>query len=496
MDRAAPTPLGGTAGRARGANSAAASGIAAFFDRFAADEQEWRRRNRGYHALVESILKFHVRPGATVLEVGCGSGDLLAALEPRVGVGVDVSPGMVSTARARHPGLEFHVAAGEAYADGGPFDYIVLSDLVPYAEDLLALLKNLARMSHPGTRVIVHSYSEMWRPVIRAAELTRLKHPKPIRNWVTAEDMRNLLAVAGFEIVTRSRRILVPKRIPTFTTFANGVLANVWPFSLLTLTWWIVARPRPVGELDTTVSVVVPCRNEAGTIGEIVARVPELGKETEIVFVEGGSTDDTQDEIRRQIELHPERRMSLHVQEGRGKADAVRLGFARADGDVLMILDGDLSVAPETLPDFYAAITGGAAEVVNGSRLVYGMERGAMQFLNVIGNKFFSLVFSWLIGQPVKDTLCGTKVVRRADYERIASLNDEFGADDPFGDFDILLGAAQATLKIVDLPVRYYARTYGRTNISRFRHGLLLLRMTVVGFSRLKIRPVRVRLRS
>jgi glycosyltransferase involved in cell wall biosynthesis len=241
------------------------------------------------------------------------------------------------------------------------------------------------------------------------------------------------------------------------------------------------------------VSVVVPCRNESGNIAEIVRRVPELGTGTEIVFVEGGSTDDTRAEIERQIELHPERQIALHLQEGSGKADAVRLGFVRARGDVLIVLDADLTVAPEDFPKFYEALAAGRAELVNGSRLVYGLEPGAMRFLNLIGNKAFSLLLSFLTGQYVKDTLCGTKALRRVDYDEIAAGQDALGTPDPFGDFDLLLGAARLGLKIVDLPVRYGARRYGSTNISRFRNGWQLLRMTARAFWRLRVVPILMR---
>ncbi len=467
--------------------------LAAFFDEFSPVAERWARRNRAYHGLIASIMRFLVPRGSSVLEVGSGQGDLLAALEPSRGVGIDISPRMTDAARARHPDLEFHCAAGETFCRDEKFDYIVLSDLVPFAHDLLAIFQQAAQMSHARTRVVIHSYSQVWRPAIRLAELVRLKPRKPIRNWVTAEDLRNLLDLAGFDVVSTSRRILFPKRIPLLSTFLNGVVANVWPFTLLTLTYWLVARPRPVPAADpSTVSVIVPCRNEAGTISEIVGRVPELGAGTELVFVEGHSTDDTLDEIERQIRAHPERRIKLFVQSGTGKADAVRLGLSHATGNVLIILDADLTVAPEDLPKFHEALAGGRAELVNGSRLVYDLEPGAMRFLNVAGNKAFSLLFGFLIGQYVKDTLCGTKALLRSDYEAIARGRVEFGDLDPIGDFDLLLGAAKLGLKITDLPVRYGARRYGETNISRFQHGWLLLRMAVIAFRKFKVDPVRL----
>ena len=461
--------------------------LAAFFDDFAAEEQRWRRRNRTYHRLVEQVFRFQIPPGKSVLEIGSGSGDLLAALEPSVGVGVDVSPGMIALARERHPQLHFQVAAGEELDLVQTFDYVVLSDLMPFVHDIAALLERVAAHSHPRTRVVVNAYSRAWRPVIRLAELLRLKPVKPLRNWVSPHDLRNLLELSGFEVLTTSGRILLPKQVPLLTSLVNGFVANVWPFNHLCLTYWIVARPqpRPIGE--RSVSVICPCRNEAGHIAALVERLPELGPATELIFVEGGSSDDTRAEIERQIASHPELDLSLVDQPGRGKGDAVRAGFAAAKHEVLTILDGDLSVRPEDLPQFYRALVGGRAELVNGSRLVYDVEPGAMRFLNMLGNRAFSRLFKAITGHHVKDTLCGTKMLLRDDYDRIAGARSYFGDFDPFGDFDLLFGAARLNMKIADLPVRYQQRTYGETNISRWRHGWLLLRMTVFAFWKFKV---------
>jgi SAM-dependent methyltransferase len=466
--------------------------LASFFDDFSRVEPRWVRRNRTYHRLIRQIVRFQTSGNRSILEIGCGSGDLLAALAPVKGVGVDVSPGMIAEARRRHPELEFVVGAGEEIAFERTFDLIVLSDLIPYVHDLVALFARVAEHSHRGTRVVIHSYSRLWRPVIGVAELLRLKPRKPIRNWVSPGDVRNLLQLSGLEVVTETRRIIMPKRIPLLTALLNGGLANLWPFNHLCLTHWVVARPMPQKCGPLSVSVISPCRNERGNIGPLIERLPPMGSATELIFVEGGSGDGTRQEIVRQIEQHPEREISLVDQTGTGKGDAVRAGFARARNELLMILDADLSVNPEDLPKFYDACVTGRAEIVNGSRLVYDMEPGAMRLLNMIGNQLFSWLVQAMIGQPVKDTLCGTKVLRREDYERIAHGRAYFGEFDPFGDFDLLFGAARLNLKIVDLPVRYQARTYGATNIARWRHGLLLLKMSLLAFWKFRVQPQRL----
>jgi SAM-dependent methyltransferase len=464
------------------------AGLAQSFDEIAAGHPEGRRPARGYHRLIEAVHRSIVRPGASVLEVGSGAGDLLAAVEPSHGVGIDVSDGMVELARARHPGLRFEQAAGEDFALDETYDYILLSDLVPYVDDLLALFSNVAAHTNADTRLVVHSYSQLWRPALAVLEWLGLKQRTPIRNWLTIGDVQTLMQLTGLEPVTTTRRILFPLKIPVLSAFLNGVIGPLPIIRHLSLTWWIVARRRPPDEPeDLSVSIVVPARDEAGMIERIVEETPELGSRCELIFVEGHSTDGTRHEIERQIAAHPEREILYFQQTGKGKGDAVRLGFEKARYDVLMILDADLTVRPQELPSFLEAIATGRAEFANGSRLVYGLEPGAMRFLNLLGNKAFSLVFSALLGQPVKDTLCGTKVLKRSRYEEIAAGRSYFGDFDPFGDFDLLLGAAKLQLEIVDLPVRYQSRTYGDTKISRFRHGWLLVRMAVFAYRKLKI---------
>jgi SAM-dependent methyltransferase len=471
------------------ARNAEYAALAQYFDDFSVADQRWRRRNSTYHSLIQRISRVLVPPGQSVLEIGSGNGDLLTALEPSTGVGVDLSPKMVELARSRHPEIEFRVAEGESIDLGRTFDYVVLSDLVPYVHDLLRLFENAAAHSHRRTRIVINSYNPTWRPLLGLAEHLRLKPRKPIRNWVSPADVRNLLELSGFEALSTTTRILLPKWIPGLSFVLNAFVANVWPFNRLCVSYWIVARPapEPLGELS--VSVICPCRNEAGHVPQIVERLPEMGSATELIFVEGNSTDDTRAAIERAIDANPDRDISLLVQPGKGKGDAVRTGFAAAKHDVLMILDGDITVPPEDLPKFYRAVASNRGEMINGSRLVYDMEEGSMRLLNMLGNKAFSRVFRAITGHHVKDTLCGTKVLHRDDYQSIADARSFFGDFDPFGDFDLLFGAARLNLKIVDLPIRYGARSYGTTNISRFRHGLLLLRMTVFAFRKFRVGP-------
>jgi SAM-dependent methyltransferase len=447
----------------------------------------WRGFNAYYHRKLAGICRFLIPPGRSVLELGCGPGDLLAAVEPSFGVGIDLSGRMISLARQRHPDLNFVQASATDFEADRTFDYIILSDVVNEFWDVQHVLNRLHRFAHPHTRVIVNTYSRLWEIPRRFAEALGLTTKLPPQNWLTVEDLDNLLNLADFEVIRQWPDILCPIRVPILDFICNRYLAKLWPFRLFDLSNFVVARPVPRRSPHAaSVSIVVPCRNERGNIENIFRRVPRLGAATEVVFVEGNSTDDTYAEIQRCMASFPQVKCTLLKQTGKGKGDAVRLGFAHCSGDILMILDADLTVAPEDVPRFYEALVSGKAEFANGVRLVYPMGKKAMRFFNLAGNKFFSLAFSWLLGQNIKDTLCGTKVLSRSHYEQIAANRSYFGDFDPFGDFDLLFGAAKCNLKIVDIPIRYHERVYGDTNIQRWRDGRILLRMVLFALGRIK----------
>jgi ubiquinone/menaquinone biosynthesis C-methylase UbiE len=459
--------------------------LQAFYDARAA--QRHKELARRYQLLLRHYYRFLVPPDARVLELGCSSGELLAAVQPALGVGIDFSPAIIEQARKRHPHLEFHVAHADRVPVSGRFDYILLSDLVNDLSDVQHVLATLQRVAHPQTRLVLNFFNQLWRPVLALAEKLGAKAPTPQQNWLAPHDMRNLLHLAGWEWIREEARILWPIRTPLLEPLLNRWIAP-W-FRPLCLTRFMVARPRPRPTAERPhyrCTVVVPARNEAGNIEPAIRRIPEMGLGTEILFIEGHSRDNTWETLELAARQHPERNIRLLKQQSRGKGGAVREAFAAATGDILFILDADLTMPPEDLPKFYEVLRSGTAEFVNGVRLVYPMENEAMRFLNMLANKSFSMAFSWLLAQPVKDTLCGTKVLFRHDYDAIARNRAYFGDFDPFGDFDLLFGAAKLNLRIVDLPIRYRARTYGDTNIQRWRHGWLLLRMVWFAARRLK----------
>jgi ubiquinone/menaquinone biosynthesis C-methylase UbiE len=442
-----------------------------------------------YHKRLQTIMRFIVPPRQRIVEIGCGRGDLLASLQPSYGLGVDFSSKMLSQAKKRHPDLRFIQADAHELNLNTEFDFVIISDLLNDLWDVQTVLQRITSFTSPRSRIIINSYSRLWELPLSIARKLRLGKPNLYQNWLTLEDIAGLLSLANFEIVRHWEEIIWPVRTPVIDYLLNEFVVKLWPFQWLALSHIIVAKPGAANlhTQDTPkVSVVIPARNESGNIKQIFERVPEMGAGTELIFVEGNSTDDTFGTIQKAIEDNPQKLAKLFRQEGEGKGDAVRLGFKQATGDILMILDADLTAPPEDLPRFYDVIAQGKAEFVNGVRLIYPLEKEAMRFLNFLGNKFFSLAFSWLLGQPIKDTLCGTKVLWKKDYERIAANRSYFGDFDPFGDFDLLFGAAKLNLKIIEVPIRYRERTYGTTNISRWSHGWLLLKMVFFALRRIK----------
>jgi SAM-dependent methyltransferase len=443
------------------------------------------------HLDLISALARLIPSDASVLEVGCGEGDLLAALPNARRQGIDYLPETVARARARHPEIGFEL--GDALSPPPNLvhraDAVICDRLCHSVLDVKALLAGLKRQLAPDGRIYLTTFNYLWEVPVRLAEMAGLKRPAPTSNWLSDSDFRNLFDITGLEAVRYEDRLLLPIDLPVVSTALNRYAVRAPAMKVASLYRIYVLRDRGAAPAPrrASVSVIVPTRNEAGNVAAAVARTPVMGTSTEVIFVEGHSTDDTWAAIQRTVQAYDgPLKLRAFQQTGKGKGDAVRLGFAHATGDVLMILDADLTVPPEELPTFYEVLAGGHADYVQGTRLVYPMEPGAMRFFNKIGNVAFSELFTYLLQQPIKDTLCGTKVLWRKDYERIAAGRSYFGDFDPFGDFDLIFGAARLNLKIAEIPVRYRDRTYGETNISRWKHGLLLLRMSAVAARKIK----------
>ncbi len=461
-----------------------------FFEATASTRDKWKEKNRYYWEDLENLCSFLVPEYASVLEIGCGTGDLLARLKAGKKVGIDYSPNMIGIAQKKYPDIDFIVMEAENITFKETFDYVILSNLIGYIEDIQRIFIELKKVCNPHTKVIVTYYNFMWQPLLNVAELFNLRMKQPQQNWLSKNDIKNILYLAGFDSFKEGESMLIPVNLPLFSNILNRYVSKLPLFRRLCITNYVIAKPFQMAndyKEKFSVSVIVPARNESGNIENVVVRIPDMGCRTEIIFIEGASDDGTWQKIQDIYEKYKNvRNIKIAQQDGKGKGDAVRKGFDMASGDILMILDADLTVPPEDLPKFYGVIASGKGEFINGCRLVYNMDEKAMQFLNLLGNKFFSIMFSWLLDQKFKDTLCGTKVLFRCHYEQIKKGRSFFGNFDPFGDFDLIFGASKLNLKIVEVPIRYKDRAYGTTNIKRFEHGLLLLKMCFFAARKLK----------
>ncbi len=452
------------------------------------DQLRWKKLRSYYFEELKRYLRFLILPGSSVMELGCRTGDVLASLGPSRGLGIDSNSEAIRLAKSKYSNLEFRTQEYGSFSLEEKFDYVVLSDAIGYVQDIQSVFTQLQTVCRSDTRVVIIYFNYFWAPLLKFAEFLRLRQKRPVQHWLPLDAIENLLHLSDFEVVRRNYRILCPFKIPVISSFLNRVVANLPFFWKLCVNEVIVARllTKRKAVSDVSCSIVIPCRNEKGNIENAIKRTPRFSKQVEFVFIEGHSRDGTYEECVRMQAVFPELSIRVFRQEGAGKADAIRKGFAEAKNDILMILDADLTTPPEDLPKFYDAITSGKGEFVNGSRFVYQMEKQAMRVLNLMANKFFSRAFSYLLEQPLRDTLCGTKVLWRDDYEKIKRGRSYFGEFDPFGDFDLLFGAARLNLKIVEIPVHYKERTYGTTQIHRFRHGWLLFKMTIFALRKLK----------
>src|SRR5438270_2939887 len=463
--------------------------------KIAARRESWINRNSYYYGLLNRLLRFLVEPEKKVLSVRCGTGNLLATVRPATGKGIDICPEIVEIAQHRNPSFEFSVAFPDkdefqqAFRADEKFDYILFNDIGDTV-DVLQALRNLAPLCQRHTRLLITTYNQLWEPLVTFAEWIGIKVPRAEQNWLSTTDIRNLLKLACFEALETHRIVLLPKYVPLLSGLLNHFCARLPFLSKLCMTQVVVARilPPPISRETLCVSVVIPCKNEKGNVEDAARRIPALAGRTEIIFCDDQSTDGTAEEVLRVQSLYPEK--NIHLEHGPGvcKSRNVWTGFNSATGDVLMILDADLTTIPEELPYFIDVIVSGQAEFVNGSRLVYPVPKGAMNGANMLGNKFFSVAFTYLLGQRVKDTLCGTKVLWRSDWERIKPMLGSWGIEDRWGDYELLFGAAKLNLKILDLPVHYQERIYGSTKMTKvFRNGLVMLRMCWHGFLKLKL---------
>ncbi len=447
----------------------------------AAELDKWRARNRFYHERITEYLRFAVPEGESVLLIGCEDGELLSALRPSRGVGMDACPVKVACARERNPQHTYVASRDYACEPGGTFEYVVLNDMMGEVEDLFTFLQRLGKLCTPTSRVILVQHNYLWRPILRLASRLHLKRPEPRQNWLSAGDLRTFLDGAGFETIDLRSKLFCPKRLFGLGPVIN-FLSGLLPFvRRLASTEMLVARPvfRSADPSRKTATIVLTTRDERDNVEPTVRAIPKIGADTEIIFVDGYSRDGTREEIERVARAYPRKNIRLLVQTEGRVGDAILQGFRHATGDVIILVEADRTSPPEDALKAFDIIASGRAEYVNGSRFIYPREKDSMPRLNTVGNWSFAVWFTWFLGQRSSDVLCGLKAIDRVQFQRLQRRWGFLGLADPFGDFELIFGAARLGLKICEVPTRYAKRAYGRTKSRFFRHGWMLARMAI-----------------
>ncbi|MEC8100065.1 MAG: glycosyltransferase [Pseudomonadota bacterium] len=470
--------------------------ISSFYDGLAKSRKNWLKKSSAFHKEDRLIFNEFIMPKSKILELGCGTGNLLKSLNPVYGVGIDVSKEIIKEAKKENKGINFIQGDISNLSSLLPkrekFDYIIMSDTIGYLEDVQTTLEILHNFCNKKTRLIISYYSPLWSPIFSLATLMKFKMPEIKTQLLNLNDIKNFLQISKFDVVRVEKKILSPLKIFGLGRILNRYIATLPFFSFFCLRQYVVARSLESIDKENikSASIIIPCKNEEGNIEAAVNRLPRFTKNLEVIFIEGNSTDNTWKKIQYVKNKFNNNKSGLTIksfkQKKSGKAEAVFFGFEKAKNQVLFILDADLTMPPEELPKFWRKIVSGEAEYVNGSRLIYPMDNDAMRFLNYVANKIFSILFSWILSQRYTDTLCGTKVLTRENYEKIKTKNKDLGDFDPFGDFFIIFGASRLCLKMNEIPIRYKARAYGETQISRFSHGFMLIKMIIFAFFKIK----------
>ena len=470
--------------------------IKGHFNLMAKKRENWIKKSKYFHNEDLRVIKEIIPIDSNVLEIGCGNGNLIGNLDVRQSIGIDISDKLIDSAMNKFSRVKFFcsdiISFRKKFISPTKFDFIIISDTIGYFNDIQKTLESIHDFCKPETRIVISYFSPIWQPILSLAEKIGLKMPDLNPPLFASSDLKNFVEVSGYQTIKLEKKIILPLKLFGIERIVNRFIANLPIINHLCLRQYLICRSLKVIKKNQfkSASIIIPCRNEFGNIRAGLKRIESFCKKMEVIFVEGNSSDDTWNEIKKVMKEDEFKKKNFIIralkQEGSGKKNAVFKGFDNAKYEVLMILDGDLTVKPEELSKFWDKISSGEAEFINGTRLIYPMEDNAMRFLNYIANKIFSYLFSWILGQRYTDTLCGTKIISKKNYLRAKSFTKDLEKLDPFGDFFFIFSSLRLNLKMIEIPVRYKARKYGETQISRFRDGFKLIKMFFITFFKFK----------
>lgn len=458
-----------------------------FFDQLAPQRDKWIAKNAYYYEELYCLHEWLVENNKRVLDIGCGTGNLLSRVKPKEGVGIDFSFEMVKIASQKFPEFNFQVMDGQHLEFNRKFDYILMSNLVGYVDDVWQTFRSLRSVCHERSRIVITNYNYFWQPVMALAEKLGRKMPDRIQNWLPQEFIEHFLYLNGFTVVKKGKFLHLPLKLGGLAKILNRLFAQIPLLNSLALIEYLVAQPVFLHEKTPThksVTVIVPTHQEMGNVDTIVDLMPQIGDKTELIFVNLPGTDGTADKIKQRMKSYTGKLKIKYLEQSAktGKIGALRLGVKAASGEIILIYDADVTVPPQDLIKLYLALVEKKSDIINGTRLVYPTEKGAMRFINHLGNLIFARLFTWTLGQHFTDTLCGSKGFWKKDFLEFEKTKIPIDNLDRYGDFYLLMGAYRRNLKIAEVPVRYKTRRYGDTKLNRVLNGWQFLRIFVYFF--------------
>lgn len=362
------------------------------------------------------------------------------------------------------------------------YDCIVLSDMFEVNDDILGLLKLLKKNLNNDGTILLTSITPIWDGVLSILEMLNLKNKSKKRSYIHLNKLSAVLDTINFQITGKRTRQYFPFKLFYFGNIINNFLEIIlYFFNFGIRSYFTIKEIEDTAEKDVlSKTIIVPAKNEEGNLNELINRIPYLGNNVEVIISCGISNDNT---LGMAKSLKSDNFIIKVIEQtSKGKANAVWEACEQSSNDLIAILDADLSVDPEELSSFFELIETKKCDFVNGTRLIYSMEKGSMRFINNFGNRLFQYVVSKIIRLPLTDSLCGTKVFKKNLYEKIKKWQSVVKIKDPFGDFDLLFAAAYSSQKIVEYPIHYRARKYGTTQIRRFKDGFKLIKYLSVSF--------------
>jgi len=361
------------------------------------------------------------------------------------------------------------------------YDVIILTDIVEVHPDIFNFFKLLSKFLNDNGKLVITSFNSKYKIIIKILERLKLKDKTLKYSYIHNDKINNIISGNGFDYINSFSKQILPFKLFGLGTLLNRILESLFFLFNLGIKTYSIYRLKGKEFQNYKKTIIIPAKNEEGNLENIIDRIPKVEK-YEIIIPCGISEDNTVNVAKMISDSEDYFQVTSFIQSGKGKANAVWEAIQKSSGDVLAILDADISVDPETIPDFFEIIDSNNADFVNGTRLIYQMEKGAMRYINHLGNRLFQFFVGGIVSYPLTDSLCGTKVFKRELYDDLIWWQKKLKYSDPFGDFDLIFTAAFTGRKIIEYPIHYRSRTYGSTQISRFKDGFKLIKYLIYSF--------------